>query len=129
MNNVPVPMDLSRGHFPPNRTNQQCFRGNVAQVEKPFQQNPQPQRVRKCYNCDLPGHFAAKCPHPRQARGRQTYVQNYLDQEEDMTEVQEAIHLANLLDNALKVFDALPLEQKDALIAKYKGKQEDFPAA
>jgi len=46
-----------------------------------------------------------------------------------MTEVQEAIHLANLLDNALKVFDALPLEQKDALIAKYKGKQEDFPAA
>jgi hypothetical protein len=52
-----------------------------------------------------------------------------MDQDEDMTGVQEAIHPANLLDNALKVFDTLPLEQKDALIAKYKGKQEDFAAA
>ena len=46
-----------------------------------------------------------------------------------MAGVQEAIHLANLLNNALKVFDTLPLEQKDALIAKYKGKQKDFAAA
>jgi hypothetical protein len=66
MNNLPVPMDLSRGHFPPNRANQQRFRGNLAQVEEPFQHNPQPQRVRKCYNCDHPGHFAAECPRPKQ---------------------------------------------------------------
>jgi hypothetical protein len=52
-----------------------------------------------------------------------------MDQEEDMSEVQEAIHPVNLLDNTLKVFDTLPLEQKDALIAKYEGKQEDFVAA
>jgi hypothetical protein len=43
-----------------------------------------------------------------------------------MTGLQEPIHLANLLDNALKTFDALPLEQKDALIAQYEGKKEDF---
>ena len=121
-------MDLSRGRFPPNRANQQCFRGNVTQVERPFQHGPQ-QRIRKCYNYDHPGHFAAECPHPRRTQGRQAYVQDYMDQGEDMTGVQEAIHPANLLDNALKVFDTLPLEQKDALIAKYKGKQEDFAAA
>jgi len=39
------------------------------------------------------------------------------------------MHPTNLLDNALKVFDALPLEQKDALITQYKKKQEDFAAA
>jgi hypothetical protein len=39
------------------------------------------------------------------------------------------MHPTNLLDNALKVFDALPLEQKDTLITQYKGKQEDFSAA
>ena len=122
-------MDLSRGRFPLNRTNQQRFRGNVAQVEEPFQHNPRPQQVQKCYNCDRPGHFAAECLHPRQTRARQAYVQDYMDQDEDMTGVQEAIHPANLLDNALKVFDTLPLEQKDALIAKYEGKQEDFAAA
>jgi hypothetical protein len=43
-----------------------------------------------------------------------------------MTGVQEAIHPVNLLDNALKVFNILPLKQKDTLIAKYEGKQEDF---
>ena len=43
-----------------------------------------------------------------------------MDQEEDLSEVQEAINLTNLLDNALKVFDTLPLEQKDTLITKYE---------
>jgi hypothetical protein len=52
-----------------------------------------------------------------------------MDQDKDMSGLQEAIHLTNLLDNALKVFDTLPLEQKDALIAKYEGKKEDFPTA
>jgi hypothetical protein len=52
-----------------------------------------------------------------------------MDRDEDMAGVQEAIHLANLLNNALKVFGTLPLEQKDALIAKYEGKQKDFATA
>ena len=46
-----------------------------------------------------------------------------------MTNLQEAIHLTNLLENALKVFNTLPLAQKDALIVQYEGKQEDFVAA
>jgi hypothetical protein len=52
-----------------------------------------------------------------------------MDQEEDLVGVQEAITPTNLLDNTLKVFDTLLLEQKDALIAKYEGKKEDFAAA
>jgi hypothetical protein len=43
-----------------------------------------------------------------------------MDQDEDMSRLQEAIHPTNLLDNALKVFDTLPLEQKDTLITKYE---------
>jgi hypothetical protein len=62
-------------------------------------------------------------------QARQAYIQDYMDQEEDLSEVQDAINPTNLLDNALKVFDTLPLEQKDALIAKYEGKKEDFAAA
>ena len=52
-----------------------------------------------------------------------------MDEEEDLSGVQEALNPTNLLDNVLKVFDMLPLEQKDALIAKYKGKKEDFVTA
>jgi hypothetical protein len=52
-----------------------------------------------------------------------------MDQKKDLSGIQQAIHPTNLLDNALKVFDALPLEQKDALIAQYEGKQEDFVTA
>jgi hypothetical protein len=52
-----------------------------------------------------------------------------MDQEDNMLGLQEAINPTNLLNNALKVFDTLPIEQKDALIAKYKGKKEDFPTA
>ena len=43
-----------------------------------------------------------------------------------MTGVQPALNLANLLDNALKVFDTLPPKQKDSLIQQYKGKKQDF---
>jgi hypothetical protein len=46
-----------------------------------------------------------------------------------MSGLQEPIHPANLLNNALKTFDSLPLEQKDALIAQYEGKKEDFATA
>jgi hypothetical protein len=52
-----------------------------------------------------------------------------MDQKEDLTNVQQVIHPTNLLNNTFKVFDALPLKQKDALIAQYKRKQEDFVTA
>ncbi len=52
-----------------------------------------------------------------------------MDQEEDLSNVQQEIHPTNLLDNALRAFDTLPLAQKDALIMQYEEKQEDFVEA
>jgi len=52
-----------------------------------------------------------------------------MDQDEDLSQIQEEIHPANLLDNAFQAFDTLPLDQKDAMITQYEGKQEDFGGA
>jgi len=52
-----------------------------------------------------------------------------MDQDEDLSQVQEEIHPANLLNNAFRAFDTLPLAQKDEMIAQYEGKQEDFVGA
>ncbi len=49
-----------------------------------------------------------------------------MDQDEDLSNLQQEIHPTNLLDNALQAFNTLPMEQKDAMIAQYKGKREDF---
>jgi len=38
-------------------------------------------------------------------------------------------HPQNILDNAIKMFDTLPDDQKDAFIQKYEGGQEDFAEA
>jgi hypothetical protein len=50
-----------------------------------------------------------------------------MDQEEEMGHVQNPISPQNILDNALKAFDQLPMDQKDAFIQKYEGGAEDFP--
>ena len=52
-----------------------------------------------------------------------------MDQDEDLSQVQEEIHPANLLNNAFQAFDSLPLTQKDEMIAQYEGKREDFVGA
>ena len=46
-----------------------------------------------------------------------------------MSQMQEALTLENILDNAIAMFDTLPLNQKDAFIQKYEGGQEDFAEA
>ena len=60
---------------------------------------------------------------------RQAQVQDYMDQDEDLSQVQEEIHPSNLLSNAFRAFDTLPLTQKDQMIAQYEGKREDFVGA
>ena len=52
-----------------------------------------------------------------------------MDEQEDLTNVQEPISSDNGLDNALDFFDALSREQKDEMINRYEGKKEDFPDA
>jgi len=51
-----------------------------------------------------------------------------MDQEEDLSQIQEEIHPTNLLSNTFRAFNTLPLE-KDTMIAQYKGKREDFVGA
>jgi len=52
-----------------------------------------------------------------------------MDQDKDLSRIQEEIHPLNLLDNAFQAFDTLPLEQKDMMIAQYEGKRQDFVRA
>ncbi len=52
-----------------------------------------------------------------------------MSQDEDLSNIQEEIHPSNLLDNAFRAFNTLPLKQKDAMIAQYEGKREDFVGA
>jgi len=39
-----------------------------------------------------------------------------MDQEEDMLELQDVLTLENILNNAIRMFDTLPIDQKDAFI-------------
>ena len=45
-----------------------------------------------------------------------------MDQDKNLSQIQEEIHSANLLSNAFRTFDMLPLKQKDKMIAQYEGK-------
>ncbi len=94
---------------------QYSAQGDAAQTE-----HAPPRRKGPCFRCGKEGHFAWDC---RSARAR--YI-DYMDQKEDLTQLQEAITPKNILDNALRMFDTLPLDQKDAFIQKYEGGQEDF---
>jgi hypothetical protein len=114
MNNVPVPMDISnRSRAMPPRNNWNA-RGNTAQTDPDWRKNI------TCFKCGKTGHMKREC------RSKQTSI-NYMDQDEEMGHVQTPISPQNILDNALKAFDQLPLDQKDAFIQKYEGGAEDFP--
>src|SRR5713101_4069498 len=42
-----------------------------------------------------------------------------MDQDKDLSQIQEEIHPTNLLSNTFRAFNTLPLEQKDEMIAQY----------
>jgi len=123
MNNIPVPMDLSRGRSqfnqrggqPGGSGQWQGARGNIAQADQQF-----PRAKGPCFKCRKDGHFAWDC------RSIRAHYINYMDQSDNMSQLQEAITPENILDNAIRMFDTLPLDQKDAFIQKYEGGQEDF---
>jgi len=52
---------------------------------------------------------------------------NYLDNQDDMTGIQLPLQPSNLLSNTLATFNCLLNDQKDELIQKYEGKNQDFP--
>ena len=125
-------MDTSaRSRAPPNRRSQwgrnnQRARGNAAQADygaqrdAPQTQYTPPWKKGPCFKCRKEGHFAQDCQ-----SARAHYI-NYMDQNDDMSQLQDAITPENILDNAIRMFDTLPLDQKDAFIQKYEGGQEDF---
>src|SRR6266851_9849137 len=125
-------MDTSaRSRAPPNqggqprRYNQRAW-GNAAQADYGRQEDPPqnqyapPRKKGPCFKCRKEGHFAQDCQSTRAC-----YI-NYMDQNDDMSQLQDAITPENILDNAIKMFDTLPRDQKDAFIQKYEGSQEDF---
>ncbi len=125
MNNTPVPMDLSRGRAPFNRRGGppsgqgqwQGAQGNVAQT------NQQPPRIKgPCFKCGRKGHFTRECRSKTQINNA-----HYLDDQDNMISIQPPLQPSNLLNNALAAFDSLPNDQKDELIQKYEGENQDFP--
>ena len=52
-----------------------------------------------------------------------------MDQQEDMTTLSQPMHPGNMIEQMMKAFDRLTLEEKNELIQQYEGKGEDFPNA
>ena len=109
-------------YVPPQRVQgsaAQADYGAQGSASQPLRMFP-PRKKGPCFKCGKDGHFAREC-----WSARAHYI-NYMDQRDDMSQLQDTITPENILDNAIKMFDTLPMDQKDAFIQKYEGSQEDF---
>ena len=92
-----------------------------------------PDAPRTCHICKKVGHFVANCwdnpKRKRQPPKARRIIPDYMGQDEDMRNLQDPLPPNNVLENLLGAFERLPNDQKDELISRYEGKQEDFVEA
>ena len=138
MNNVPVPMDLSRGCAPSNWKGQGSSnwrqgrgppaRGNVSA--------PGYRISFRCFNCGKEGHYACNCPQkkfiPQNKRNnRQANLIDLQDEEEQDQFYNYKMHNVQETDSVVSVhaqLESMPLEDQMRL-AKEMGVSQDFPLA
>ena len=136
MNNVPVPMDLSRSHTPNNWRGQgnrnwrqrggPPARGNVLALG--YGNSSQTQ----CFNCGKEGHYAWNCPQKRlqpwnERHNRQANLIDLQEEGEQDYEMQDAQEPDSVAAVRAQL-EAMPLEDQICLV-KEMGVSQDFPSA
>jgi len=115
MNNVPVPMDLSRARAPNWRYNKQGMQGHVAQTNR---------APLKCFNCRKEGHFARNCC---QGQSRANWA-NLIDFNDTQSDTTLAPSTKDRIAQLTTEIGSMSIEDRVKL-AQGMGVAEDFPNA
>ena len=135
MNNVPVPMDLSRSLAPNNWRGQGS--GNWRQGRGPPARGnvstPGYGSSSRCFNCRKEGHYACNCPQkkfiPQNKRNnRQTNLIDLQDEGEQDHCYDYKMHDTDSVASVCAQLESMPLEDQMCL-AKEMGVSQDFPSA